>query len=75
MDQEILMEIGRVVFINFGPHAGKLGVVTELVNKNRVIVSGPGLGVPRTIISIKRLELTKFKFQNVKFGTKEGELF
>ena len=74
MNQEILLEIGRVVYINFGAHVGKLAVICELVNKNRVIVSGPGLGVPRTMITIRRIELTKFKLPNVKYGTKEGEL-
>ena len=74
MNQEILMEIGRVVYINYGPLVGKLAVVLELINKNRVIISGPGLGVPRSVITIRRIELTKFKIPNVQYGVKEGEL-
>lgn len=74
MNQEILMEIGRVVYINYGPHVGKLAVVLELMNKNRVIISGPGLGVPRSVITIRRIELTKFKIPNVQYGVKEGDL-
>lgn len=74
MNQEIMMEIGRVVYINYGSLVGKIAVVVELVNKNRVIVSAPGMGVPRTLISNRRLELTKFRVPNVAFGIKEGEL-
>ena len=32
------------------------------------------MGVPRTLISNRRLELTKFKVPNVSFGIKDGEL-
>ena len=74
MNQEIMMEIGRVVYVNYGTLVGKIAVVVELVNKNRVIISAPGLGVARTLITNKRLELTKFKVPNVSYGVKEGEL-
>ena len=68
------MEIGRVVYVNYGTLVGKIAVVVELVNKNRVIISGPGLGVSRTLITNRRLELTKFRVPNVAYGIKEGEL-
>ena len=74
MNQEIMMEIGRVVYVNYGTLVGKIAVVVELVNKNRVIISGPGLGVNRTLISNRRLELTQFRVPNVSYNIKEGEL-
>lgn len=45
MNQEIMMELGRVVYINYGPLVGKIAVVLEIVNQRKVIISGPGLGV------------------------------
>lgn len=74
MNQEIMMEIGRVVYVNYGSLMGKIAVVLELVNKSRVIIGAPGMGVPRTLISNRRLELTKFRIPNVAFGIKDGEL-
>ena len=65
MSEEILLEIGRVVFINYGPCSGKIAVVVDIVNNNRVVVDGPGLGLAKRVISTKRLELTKFRIPNV----------
>ena len=47
MNTETLLGLGRVIYINYGPLAGKLAVVVDLVNANSVIVEGPGLGVER----------------------------
>ena len=47
MEQESLLGLGRVVFVNFGEHAGKLAVVVDIINGNRVVVDGPGLGIDR----------------------------
>lgn len=74
MNQEILLELGRVVYINHGPLSGKIAVVAELLNKNRTIIDGPGLGIPRQVISNRRLELTKFKLSKFTRETKQGEL-
>ena len=34
-----LAEIGRVVLVNYGPETGKLLVITDIIDQNRV--SGP----------------------------------
>jgi large subunit ribosomal protein L14e len=74
MDNEILLGIGRVVYINYGPLSGKLAVCTDIVNGNKVVVDGPGLGVDKQVISVKRLSLTKFKLGGYTKGAKRGEL-
>ena len=71
--EEILLERGRVVFVKFGPLVGKLAVVVEIVNGKKVVVSGPGLGVSRQVLSNKRLELTKYKLKIAEDVT-EGDL-
>lgn len=35
MNQEILLELGRVVYINYGQYAGKIAVVVELLNRKK----------------------------------------
>lgn len=47
MNTETLLGLGRVVYINYGPMAGRLAVVVDLVNAKSVVVEGPTLGVTR----------------------------
>jgi len=47
MNTETLLGIGRVVYVNFGPLSGKIAVVVDIVNENRVVIDGPGLDVKR----------------------------
>ena len=47
MNTETLLGLGRVIYINYGPLAGRLAVVVDLVNSKSVVVQGPGLGVSR----------------------------
>jgi large subunit ribosomal protein L14e len=54
------VEIGRVVYINYGPDQGKLAVVVDIVDYNRVIVDGPTTGVARQQLPLKRASLTEF---------------
>mmetsp|Transcript_10736 Transcript_10736/g.20943 ORF Transcript_10736/g.20943 Transcript_10736/m.20943 type:complete len:135 (+) Transcript_10736:4523-4927(+) len=54
------VEIGRVVFINYGPDTGKLAVIVDVVDYNRVIVDGPTTGVARQQLPLKRASLTEF---------------
>jgi large subunit ribosomal protein L14e len=51
-----------------------LAVVVDIVNGNRVVVSGPSLGVKRQVVSVRRLSLTRFYLEGVTADTKEGEL-
>ena len=39
------VEIGRVVVINYGPYAGKIAVIVDILNTTRVLVHGPKEGV------------------------------
>ena len=61
------VEIGRVVVINYGPYAGKLAVIVDILNTTRVLVHGPKEGVRRQEISLRRLTLTDFKL-DIKRG-------
>jgi large subunit ribosomal protein L14e len=54
------VEIGRVVYINYGPDLGKLAVIVDIVDYNRVIVDGPTTGVARQQLPLKRASLTEF---------------
>jgi large subunit ribosomal protein L14e len=74
MDKEILLTLGRVVYINFGPLAGKLAVVVDIVNGSRVIIDGPTLGVERQMISNKRLTLTRYRIPGVSKAEKHVSL-
>ena len=70
----MLLEIGRVVYVNFGPDAGKIAVVVDIINGSRVIIAGPSLGVDKQTISVKRLSLTKFRLPNVQVQEKWSSL-
>merc|ERR1712150_176344 len=62
---DMLMQVGRVVYLNFGPCSGKLAVVVDLVDENRILVDGPTTGVDRQVVPAKRLTLTKFRVKSV----------
>lgn len=70
MSTETLLGLGRVVYVNYGPLAGRLAVVVDIVNGKRVVVEGPGLGVTRQQLSVKRLTLTRFRLVGVNADTK-----
>jgi len=57
------VEIGRVVFINFGEDYGKLATIINVIDNNTVLVDGPRAltGVGRKTVNIKRLTLTDIK--------------
>lgn len=50
------VEVGRAVLITYGPDAGKLAVIVDIIDHSRVLVDGPG--VARQAISFKRATLT-----------------
>ena len=47
---QMLMQVGRVVYLNFGPCSGKLAVVVDLIDENRILVDGPTTGVDRQVV-------------------------
>ncbi|KAJ3056690.1 60S ribosomal protein L14 [Rhizophlyctis rosea] len=55
------VEVGRVVLITYGPDAGKLAVIVDIIDHSRVLVDGPTTGVERQAISFKRATLTDLK--------------
>merc|ERR1712007_8973 len=59
------MQVGRVVFVNYGPCAGKTAVVVDMVDENRIVVDGPTTGVDRQVMPAKRVQLTKFRINKV----------
>ena len=72
--RDINLEVGRVVLFNFGPYVNRLAVVLDMVSAKQILVSGPGLGVPKTITNSKRLKLTKFRLASVTREEKEASL-
>lgn len=49
------------MYVNFGKDFGKVAVIVEIVDSNRVLLDGPTTGFPRTIYCLKRLGLTSIK--------------
>eukprot|EP01112_Ceratiomyxa_fruticulosa_P009624 TRINITY_DN251_c0_g2_i1.p1 TRINITY_DN251_c0_g2~~TRINITY_DN251_c0_g2_i1.p1 ORF type:complete len:265 (-),score=46.91 TRINITY_DN251_c0_g2_i1:77-871(-) len=52
------VEIGRVVYINYGPYTGKIAVIIDIIDQNRIFVDGPTFGVKRHVLNIKWAKLT-----------------
>ncbi|TPX34229.1 hypothetical protein SmJEL517_g03087 [Synchytrium microbalum] len=65
LDFERFVEVGRVVLVNYGPDAGKIAVIVDIVDHSRVMVDGPTTGLPRQVLSFKRLTLTPIKLDKV----------
>lgn len=72
MQSEILLQKGRIVYVNFGKEAQKYAVLTDFVNTKKVIIDSPTGDLVRQVISTKRIEPTKFNLkefdntQNIK---------
>ncbi|XP_028317011.1 large ribosomal subunit protein eL14 isoform X1 [Gouania willdenowi] len=54
------VEIGRVAYIAFGPHAGKLVAIVDVIDQNRALVDGPCTGVRRQAMPFKCMQLTDY---------------
>jgi len=67
------VEPGRVCFINYGEDYGKMVVIVDFVDINRVMVDGMGQ-FPRVLYPLKRLTLTKLKVANILKGARTGTL-
>ncbi|KAG2192739.1 hypothetical protein INT47_011658, partial [Mucor saturninus] len=52
------VEVGRVVLVNYGPDAGKLAVIVDIIDHNRALIDGPTTGVVRQAFSYRRMVLT-----------------
>mmetsp|Transcript_57702 Transcript_57702/g.115593 ORF Transcript_57702/g.115593 Transcript_57702/m.115593 type:complete len:132 (+) Transcript_57702:2-397(+) len=69
------VEPGRLALITYGPCAGKMCTIIDIVDQQRVVVDGPQslTGVARHMMPIKRLSLTDFK-ANIVRGAREKSL-
>merc|ERR1719359_1243855 len=74
MSDQMLMQVGRVVFINQGPCTEKLAVVVDIIDENRILVDGPTTGVERQVMPTKRIMLTKFRINKVLRNQKVSAL-
>eukprot|EP00605_Chrysophyceae_sp_TOSAG23-4_P000124 GSChrysophyteH1.ASY1.ANO1.137.1 assembled CDS len=70
------VEIGRVALINYGPDAGKLCTIVDIIDQKRVLVDGPQneTGVHRQPIALKRLSLTDIVVTGLGKGTRQKGL-
>lgn len=55
------VETGRVAKCSIGPLKGKLVVIVDVIDQNRVLIDGPCTGVGRQEYRMNNLHLTKFK--------------
>mmetsp|Transcript_97953 Transcript_97953/g.219219 ORF Transcript_97953/g.219219 Transcript_97953/m.219219 type:complete len:136 (+) Transcript_97953:68-475(+) len=57
------VEPGRLALITYGPCAGKMCTIVDIVDQKRVVVDGPAsvTGVSRHMMPVKRLSLTDIK--------------
>merc|ERR1712055_1116959 len=60
MVYEKFIEVGAVVYITLGHHKGKIAAIANVIDQNRVLVDGPCSGVPRCVVNLKQVQLTKF---------------
>merc|ERR1719424_2503054 len=72
---ERFVEPGRLALITYGPCAGKMCTIIDIVDQKRVVVDGPEklTGVRRHMCPIKRLSLTDLK-ANIVRGAREKTL-
>jgi len=69
-----LVQVGRVILITFGPDAGKIAVIVDIVDHNRVLVDGPSTSVLRQVLSFKRLSLTSIVLEKIPRAIGTGAL-
>ena len=67
------VEVGRVVLINYGPLAGRLAVIVEIINTSKLLIDGPTTNVRRQEISTRRISLTDFIVE-IPRGVKRTDL-
>ena len=69
------VEVGRVVCINYGPLAGKIATIVDIVDQARALVDGPFsvTGVRRQTIPTRNLSLTAITVPIAR-GIREGGL-
>nr|XP_058919042.1 large ribosomal subunit protein eL14-like [Kogia breviceps] len=54
------VEVGWVAYVSFGPHAGRLVAIVDVIDQNRALVDGPCTQVRRQAMPFKCMRLTDF---------------
>ncbi|XP_040280795.1 60S ribosomal protein L14-like [Bufo bufo] len=54
------VQIGRVAHVSYGPYAGRLVAIVDVIDQNRALVDGPCSGVRRQSMPFKCMQLTDF---------------
>lgn len=67
MSERKYVEAGRLVFLRNAADRNKLAVIVDILSTSSVLVEGPTTGVPRQVVSLKRVVLTD---EVVKIGEK-----
>ena len=67
------MQAGRVAFINYGEDFGKVVVIVDIADMNRVLVEGPTSGFPRVLYPLRRLTITRLLVPLTR-GARSGTL-
>eukprot|EP01068_Selenidium_serpulae_P003933 Selendium_serpulae@DN3348_c0_g1_i3.p1 len=60
------VQAGRLAFIQYGPDAGKLAIIVDIIDQCRLLVDGPTTGVTRQSIPIKRIRVTDFVLEDLE---------
>jgi large subunit ribosomal protein L14e len=60
--------------MTYGPDAGKLATIVEIIDHGRVLVDGPTTGVERQAVSLKRATLTPILLEKIPRGIKSMSL-
>jgi len=61
--RDFFVQTGRVCAVNTGKYAGKYVTIVDIADSSRALVDGPTSGVPRQLMPIKHLGLTKIRFR------------
>lgn len=71
------VEPGRLVVFNLGPFFEGVGIIVDIIDKKRILVSGPRVltGVPRHVTTTSRVRLTDICVKDCKRGIDETKLF
>ncbi len=62
-----------MAYLNYGKDTGKIVVIVDIADGNRVLVDEPLSGFPRTLYPIRRLTLTNLKVKILR-GARTGTL-
>jgi large subunit ribosomal protein L14e len=63
------IEVGRLVYVRLGEHAGKTCVIVDLVDQKHLLVDGPHNGLTRQVIRLNQVAITDLKI-NIPRGCK-----